>query len=199
MWAHHDSWFDFARVLGHDVNADDIVLVSGWVKTSQWALAACTNYGRAHEVTLDATVPSIASAKFEINLCEDVKMSVDQRSGPPGRIEPVDDGPTTHDQCLFVKYYKMKKNKFRMKKIVAGAGPQEYPPGRDGSDSGSYFEVGVHDCNFAAQSCVDDERGQRMEASDHSGSEYSYEYVSEEPSPAPRVSSFHSFICARKD
>ena len=125
MESHQDSWYQFALSLDHDIDRDDLVLVSGWVKTSQWALAACTNYGRAHEVTLDASVAGVASAKFEIKLCQDVEMSVDQRSGPSRRTK-LDRQSLPRDQCLFLRYYKAKRRlPFGPKKIVAGSGPKK--------------------------------------------------------------------------
>ncbi|KIP05418.1 hypothetical protein PHLGIDRAFT_14562 [Phlebiopsis gigantea 11061_1 CR5-6] len=106
-----------------NIDLDDLILVSGWTKTSQWALAACTNFGRAHEVTLDASFGAVAGAKFEVKLRQDVEMSVDQRSGP-SRVGKDGDEALPRDQCLFLRYYKMKRTKFGVKKIVAGSGPR---------------------------------------------------------------------------
>lgn len=117
---HHDSWYAFAISLDHAIEAEDIVLVSGWLKTSDWALAVCTNHGHAHEVLLEAHPSSTAGVQFEATLSQDVDVSVDQRRGPL-RDEPRTDRARPRDQCLFLRYYKLKKRPvWRARCVPAG-------------------------------------------------------------------------------
>ncbi|GJE89772.1 hypothetical protein PsYK624_058790 [Phanerochaete sordida] len=124
MHAHHDAWHAFAAALGHTLDADDIVLVSGWLKTSSWALAACTRAGRAHEFAVQAQLADLAGVEFHVEVKEDGAHSVEQRCGPVREASQSGDGEPPHDQCLFLRYYKMKRRKFFGKRLVA-AGSRE--------------------------------------------------------------------------
>ena len=130
----HDSWYRFAESLGHAVEPEDIVLVSGWLKTSAWALAVCTNHGRAHEVLFNAQLGSVAGTKFDVKLSQDVEMSVDQRSGPSQK-NLQENGKPTRDQCIFLRYYKLKKRPFWGRKIVASSEPTEDHKDDDDGDT----------------------------------------------------------------
>ncbi|EKM58725.1 uncharacterized protein PHACADRAFT_182971 [Phanerochaete carnosa HHB-10118-sp] len=69
-------------LLGYPVPPEAIILVSSWLKTTEWAVAAVSNYGKAHEFSFSACAGSYASAGFEVSKGTDVQMSVEQRSGP---------------------------------------------------------------------------------------------------------------------
>lgn len=123
----HRSWYDFATSLGHALEPEDLILVFGWMKTSEWALAACTNYGRMHEISFDSQIGSMASAQFGVTLSHDVDMSVDQRCGPLSKSRGTSSAAEClpHDQCLFLRYYKLKRRLFRGVKVVAAAKPHD--------------------------------------------------------------------------
>ncbi|EKM58729.1 uncharacterized protein PHACADRAFT_117841 [Phanerochaete carnosa HHB-10118-sp] len=123
MHQYHDAWHAFATALGHTLDSSEIVLVSGWLKTSSWALAACTSCGRAHEVSIQAQLGSMAGVEFGIEIAEDAALSFEQRSGPTREWVP-EDGKFPRDQCLFLRYYKMKRRIFLGKRLVA-AGSRE--------------------------------------------------------------------------
>ncbi|GJE89358.1 fungal specific transcription factor domain-containing protein [Phanerochaete sordida] len=115
---HHDSWYDFAESKGHILAPEAIVLVSGWLKTTEWALASVSNHGQAHDLSFSASAGSYAGASFEVSAGTDIQMSVEQRSGPvlldadastlPGS-STAQPAPLPCNQCLFLRYYKMKR------------------------------------------------------------------------------------------
>lgn len=110
----HSSWCTFAAGKGHVLEDSSIILVSGWVKTSEWALATVNNYGSSHSISFSATAGAYASSKFQFSTSNDVQMSVTQRCGPRRRqkatktSDSADSEILPCDQCLFLRYYKLK-------------------------------------------------------------------------------------------
>ena len=92
MREHHDSWHDFAVSLGHTLDPSEIVLVSGWLKTSSWALAVCTSYGHAHAVSIQSPLGSMAGVEFGVEVAEDVAPSTVTEAPEPQPDEvPMED------------------------------------------------------------------------------------------------------------
>lgn len=131
---HHKSWFEFARSLGLDVKPEDIILVSGWLKTTEWAVAAVLAEGKAHAFSLNVDPgSSIVQARLDIEHSTNHKLSTSHRKGP-NKITA-----RRRDQCLFLRYYKAKyrfaRFKFLGMKIVAAAEPQPDDPHHDSEGS----------------------------------------------------------------
>ena len=82
MRKHHDSWSEFARRRGLDIQPEHIILVRGWVKTSEWAVAAFTDSGKNHEVNFEANAGPFGKASFSVSYSSAVSMSVEHRTGP---------------------------------------------------------------------------------------------------------------------
>ena len=120
---YHDSWHQFAQAQGRIIDAEEIILVTGFLKTSEWAVAAISNHGKAHGVSFSAQGVPVAQAEFTLEHDTTVEMSVSQRSGPKRSCDSAARGP--RNQCLFLKYYKAKRNRFLGRKIVANAEPQD--------------------------------------------------------------------------
>ena len=124
----HAGWHQFARnVCRLDLKSQEIIFVCGWVKTSQWALAAFVNQGKSHEMSFSATAGSFAAARFGLSLQSQSHVSLEQRSGP---LVTRQGGPSTvlpsmKNQCLFLKYYKHKTRLLMSAKVVAEASPQD--------------------------------------------------------------------------
>lgn len=97
--AHCDSWVPFADDLDITTSVEDIIFVSGWVKTHEWALAACTANAQSHSLSFEVPIGGFAAATFCVEASNALYPSVDQRSGPPEQS-------TESDQCLFLRYYK---------------------------------------------------------------------------------------------
>lgn len=114
----HESWYRFARARGHRLKREDIGLVSGWVKTSGWALAACTNSSRGHRFSLSAGISSIASGMVGFQLIRGSTRGIEHRDGPPRRQSAGTDSESAtllKDQCLFIRLLKAKKRPFSLK------------------------------------------------------------------------------------
>lgn len=122
---HHASWHAFATSKGHILSPSSIILVSGWLKTREWALATFASHGRAHEISFSASAGSYASANFDIASTRNVHMSVEQRAGPSqrARYASAEAGEETLpcDQCLFLRYYKMKTRILGRSKVLVQA------------------------------------------------------------------------------
>lgn len=97
-------------------------MISGWLKTSEWAIAALVKSGSTHSLSFSATSSPMAQAKFTVQRSVGSEMSAIQRSGPGASAA------RARDQALFVHYYKAKYSQLRpwTKKIVAAAEPREY-------------------------------------------------------------------------
>ena len=121
MKAYHSSWCAFAYGKGYALHPSDLVLVYGWLKTSEWALAAFTNQGRTHEISFSAEAGAFAAARFGVTYGTDVHVSMQTRAGP--RRPPDQQGQEASstlpkNQCMFLKYYKQKTRLLRSPKIT---------------------------------------------------------------------------------
>lgn len=97
--AHCHSWVQFADDLDITASVEDIIFVSGWVKTHEWALAACTANAQSHSFSFQVPIDNFAAATFCVEASNALYPSVDQRNGPPKQS-------AGSDQCLFLRYYK---------------------------------------------------------------------------------------------
>lgn len=137
---HHKSWYELARSLGLALKPEDIILVSGWLKTTEWAVAAILTEGKAHAFSMSVDPgSSIVQARLDIEHSTNRKLSTSHRKGPNKVTE------RRRDQCLFLRYYKAKYRltlfKFLGMKIVAAADPEDHRPDHDseGSLAGTFL------------------------------------------------------------
>ena len=99
-------WLSFALEKGYDIQEQDIIFVSGFVKVSEWAIAAFSTGGNYHEISFNGSFGAFASsAHFSASCRNDSTSTIHQRCGPS---RPGVDATTTKDQCLFLSYYKLK-------------------------------------------------------------------------------------------
>lgn len=110
VYDNHAYWYDFAIMKKHEVEPSDIILVSGFIKTSEWALNIFGKSSKAHEFSLSATVGDFVSADFALSADAEFDMAPVKRAGPPKRAtEASVDGKATAtmppNQCLFLRYY----------------------------------------------------------------------------------------------
>lgn len=140
MRKNYQNWCKFARdTRGLALEPEQLVLVRGWVKTTEWAVAAFLHGGSEQELSFQAEAGSFAKAKFSVAVSQNHSSSVLHRSGPR-RAATCDEGevsPPPQDQCVFLSYFKLKRSplfKLRMK-IVAAAEPKDdrqHTPPADG-------------------------------------------------------------------
>lgn len=111
MYRHHASWYALVRAKGLDIRRDDIIFVSGCVKAAQWAITVFGDAGAAHAFAFSAPGGSVVASKFEFATETQTTASAAQRAGPVrasvgGKGVRQEEGPK--DQCLFLRYYKVK-------------------------------------------------------------------------------------------
>ncbi|PIL29922.1 hypothetical protein GSI_07832 [Ganoderma sinense ZZ0214-1] len=129
----HDSWCRFARdVRQLDLKPEDIMFVSGWIKTGpgEWALAATADRGQDTGITLGGSFgQGIMRASFSFST------PWEHRHGPEGVQE--DSEGAKYDQCVFLNYIKLKRRPlFPLKRLRAAAEPRDLSRSstRDGLD-----------------------------------------------------------------
>lgn len=138
MRQHHMSWYQFARGIGFDCKAEDIVLVRGTVKAANWTVAAFQQHARSGKVALNGELLPVAGAGFTLSFGQSSACQQDCRSRPlPTNTSLLSSGlatPLSRDQCVFLPVYKIKYRHIRFflpPKIEAGAGPHELPRSDD--------------------------------------------------------------------
>ncbi|KIP05413.1 hypothetical protein PHLGIDRAFT_119848 [Phlebiopsis gigantea 11061_1 CR5-6] len=100
------SWVALAAARGLDLSNEGIVFISGWMKTSRWALATFSKTD--HEpVELHVTPQMTMGEIFTFPGAESTSMSVDQRWGP-AEDRDAQSLERPQNQTLFIQYYKCK-------------------------------------------------------------------------------------------
>jgi hypothetical protein len=141
---HYDSWIAFACDTGH---GDDIkpVLVTGVDMTRDFAMMAYSNNGVNLTSEFTTSVPMAASASISAWGTWRTDGLVHTNCGPQmccpptltqtTDITPSDNGetdtvPDEYNQCVFVRYYTMRKRALVFPMVIrAAAGPHDLGPG----------------------------------------------------------------------
>lgn len=112
MIRNHESWCDFAlKQFDLLLRPEEIILVRGSVKTSEWAVAAFMDRGSSHELELYGIAGHLANASFSVSVsCVGIE-PVSYRSGPslPRAALGEETGRGHDDQCVFLQAYKIKQ------------------------------------------------------------------------------------------
>ncbi|CCL98820.1 uncharacterized protein FIBRA_00825 [Fibroporia radiculosa] len=123
MSKHMQNWIEFAHDRGPEVQPEHIYFVRGWVKTTQWAVAALMQ--QANGAVLHFNGHFGSERAFTLENCA----SWGCRSGPKGRIFT---SSGAADQCIFLHYFKLKKRRFvPLWKLEAAAEPRDPSPSSD--------------------------------------------------------------------
>lgn len=140
MHTYHDSWCDFAADRGHDVLPEDIIMVRGTVKASEWTVAAFTDETRHQSLQLEAQ-GGLGSAGISVSLSDASSSTVEHRSGrskPPPITDQMGtamDSQMPMNQCVFLSRYKMRYRKWPWKnRKIRASGQRDDEPSSD-SDS----------------------------------------------------------------
>ncbi|KAJ3529622.1 hypothetical protein NM688_g7831 [Phlebia brevispora] len=140
MLQYHPSWHAFVTTqLGVRCGIEELVCVSGWVKTSGWTVAAFAKDSDSRDYAVQGQF-AFSGRGGELQIIERRGMTVHYRSGPPRttRNGPLPLGtasstaelegdavPQDNDQALFVKYYKVKYRSSQAQKVIeAASGPR---------------------------------------------------------------------------
>ena len=151
------------KILGIVRPPEDIVLVLGTMKTSVWTVGAfLARDDRVHDFSAGGQVGTVAGARLQLTSERNESQTCQQRSGPHRQprktsaaspsVDPLslhrlasdapdsttqnntDELPPPKDQCIFLRYYKIKYRTFWPKKIVANADPSSLDKDTDDSD-----------------------------------------------------------------
>ena len=146
---HYESWVTFARdkQYGDDVRP---ILVSGFDMTRDFAMVAYSYEDASLVSDVTMTVPMFASASASIWGTWRTRYSPHTNCGPQDCIPPeqvidipslqleeVETIPSAFNQCVFIRYYTMRRRPLRLfpKVIRAGAGPHDLDPGDNSGDA----------------------------------------------------------------
>ena len=138
---HYDSWVTFARDARH---GNDIkpVLVTGVDMTRHFAMMAYSNNSTRLSSKFTTSVPLLASASAAAWGTWNTQGLVHTNCGPQSCIPPspdtldltstllVDTTPNEYSQCVFIRYYTMRKRALMFPRIIRGAaGPHDLGSG----------------------------------------------------------------------
>ncbi|TCD64003.1 hypothetical protein EIP91_004671 [Steccherinum ochraceum] len=139
--AHCKSWEEFAQEHGHDVEVQDIILVTGVDLTSDFSMLAFTQGEKNQEISFNVGAPQVASAAVSVWgswRCE--FPIVYQNWGPQETSPPSDDDAEAstrstsiplYDQCVFLRGFRVFVRTLLFTLLKASAG---YHEPRSGSD-----------------------------------------------------------------
>ncbi|EKM58697.1 uncharacterized protein PHACADRAFT_193814 [Phanerochaete carnosa HHB-10118-sp] len=102
---HHSSWYELATKSGFPIRPEAIILVSGWLKTTNWETAAVSNSGPAVGLSFTLADRSLSlqiiSGRTGRHVDTDYRWSSadDPRFATPGA--PTEQQKLPRDQCLF--------------------------------------------------------------------------------------------------
>lgn len=156
---YHSSWGRFARdVAKISIDDEELVFVSGFVKTAEWALAAASQSAREGEFVFGGEFGPSVKTSFSVETAHSTYMSVEQRCSGPRipRLPPSDDAPeptrtevdTGFDQCIFLIRYKLKRRFALFPTVLRGSAGDEVTsrspsPGNGTGDVGSHEDVDI--------------------------------------------------------
>ncbi|GJF00339.1 WD40 repeat domain-containing protein [Phanerochaete sordida] len=152
------AWREYAtEVLNLDVKAEDLVVVIGWVKTApDWTVTAFGVDKHAKtSLSLGAKIASWVGVSLSGAFSTSIKTSSIQRRAPTHSHESQHlDGVVHRNQCVFMKRVRVKERPVFPRKIVAGAGYDDYSPWRrPAQDALEAAGRGVEDERQYAEDC----------------------------------------------
>jgi len=139
---HYESWINFAREQDYPEDVRPI-LVTGVDLTQEFATVAYSDNRTRMECEFSATLPAVASTSVAVWGSWNTPGLVHTNCGPditqrsPGSSEssaPESKIPDEYTQCVFIRYYTVRKRFFIPTVLKAGAGPHQLPKGGHGGD-----------------------------------------------------------------
>ncbi|RDX57014.1 hypothetical protein OH76DRAFT_1335776 [Lentinus brumalis] len=157
MSRYHASWLEMANSqspsgLGLGLNLEELYFVSGTTKVPQWFIGVFEGEEESErEGHLECTVSDVFDLTVQSSEVHTLRRSPILKKGP---LEVPAETELPWDQCIFIHYYRMKRRRLRVPKVIrAAAGPHELPAGEperelpavlaaddDDSDMGAYIE-----------------------------------------------------------
>ena len=162
MRAYFESWVEFANSehVAIGIPKEDILLVSGTIKTERWMVGVFQGDDvRAKKTHISGKVGPFAGMELKINAEDRTLPTTHSRRGPDAesaarQVYPMvasggvpersseqfqDTSSKVPDQCIFIHYWKMRSRRFLLPSgpIKAGAGPHRLPRNLDDPPSPS--------------------------------------------------------------
>ena len=140
---HYDSWVTFARGLG---DGEDVrpILVTGVDLTKEYATVAYSDNQTHLECEFSAQAPTVGSASVSLWGSWRTRGLVHTKCGPystrgnrssdESTISETEI-PDEYDQCVFIRYYTVRKRVFVATVLKAGAGSHRLPEGNHEDDN----------------------------------------------------------------
>ena len=126
---HYDSWVAFARERGHP-NDIKPILVTGVDMTRDFAMMAYSNDGDDLMAEFTMSAPGVASPWGTWRKPGVVYTNCGpQLSRPPSSVSHAETVSDEYNQCVFVRYYTVRKRLGIPRVIRAAAGPHDLGPG----------------------------------------------------------------------
>ena len=144
MVRQHEQWCNYVRdELGHDVSSEDVVLISGWVKTSaDWAATTFSNLVSRHYASLQGKAGRFVGLELFRSRTRALSGPKMHRQGSKySRSKGKKRAEMDQDQSIFLKRYKLKRRLVILKAIVAGAGYDRLPDHDRGGAAGEGLTV----------------------------------------------------------
>lgn len=161
---HHHTWHAYVRNdLLQDIKPEDIVVVSGWVKTeADWVVAAFSNASTSSSGPIEAHAGGAAGLKAEGSHMSSVTGPKMHRHGERylRNASVPSSADAKRDQSIFVRRYKLRRRFIVLRKVVAGAGYHRFPDpgdGRGASGEEGIMEREVEDIDEAGILGLEDE------------------------------------------
>ena len=164
---HYDSWVAFARKTGH---GDDVkpILVTGVDMTRDFAMMTCPidSEPRIFKFTTSASgVDSVwGTWHSDVPLYKNSGPHPSPIPSPTQTMDPLspeiphtDATPNEYDQCVFIRYYTVRKRLGIPRIIKAGAGPHDLGPGGYDYESSLFEELSDSDSDSDTASSLFDE------------------------------------------
>ncbi|KAJ3528305.1 hypothetical protein NM688_g8017 [Phlebia brevispora] len=84
----HRAWHTFvSKTLRLKCKLEELVCVSGWVKTSEWTVVAVSRDENSHSGVIKGQLGTLAGIGCELNITEGNEMTTRHHSGPLSRLE----------------------------------------------------------------------------------------------------------------
>ncbi len=137
MARHHESWLEMANSqsssgLGLGLALEDLYFVSGTMKVPQWFIGVFDRGEEKESGHLECTVADVFD--LSANVC-DIRTMHRSPSFKKGPAMVPAGSELPWNQCIFIRYYKMKRRLLRLPKVIkAAAGPHVLPGGEPDGD-----------------------------------------------------------------
>ncbi|KAI0638712.1 hypothetical protein C8Q77DRAFT_1077109 [Trametes polyzona] len=183
---HFEEWYNFSTGSGDsggldlDISREDIIFISGTVKTEDWGLGAFVDSSAGGEVSFQGSAGPFAQGSFNCSYTKKSQGNTEYRTKPMSdslsithpslaaeSASLISHSPTSStlsgvsctakkDQCLFVHYYKMKKRLWLSRFMQAAADDNQSDARGPGShDPGGTAPTASDTEDFAEEPGID--------------------------------------------